>query len=472
MTSVGFTKWPRGRAGWTVALVSGAALLVGCGSSVTAPPERAPVVGGQERAFFPSPLASAEDLVPFELAREIERLHGELLRVGATFEVQASIEELAGRHDLPPVVVLLAQLRRLEGRETDARLLLAPLVANVSIPDTVVPGTGVEADPVSAEPGWAVPFVVDGRAAESLGEIVDAWTRYRHATELGWNGAVGARAAELEPRAIEVLGLRVRDALSRSRVEDAISSLFWLERWAPQEDVTIEAVAAVAAATEDTEREAEALAALVARRPGDRLLLERLAEVALIRGDAASAIGLLQDLLLQYPDDPVLEGRLGVAKVQFRLAVLPQPVQAVAREPLLQRAGFARLLYWLVPGVRIQAAESAPIANDILDRSDRTEIVRVLGWGLLEVQAGVHEFDPERPLRRREALLGTMRAMRFTGTGSCAAPLELNPRPSNDTLCRLGFECGLLDDPDLCLPEAEVSGPEAIALLARGLEPR
>lgn len=429
------------------------ALAVGCGSGGVQPPRVAPAVEGDRRALFPSPTGGYQGDIPAAIALELEQLHAQLLDDGATATVWAAIEQLAAREsNLPPAKVLLAELLLLQGQPRVARERLVGI-----------------ADPQLA---WTAPLIVDGAAAAALDDVVGAWRRFREAAASGANPVVARRAAELEPRAVEILGVRIREAVARGHLEEAVEALYQLETWVPGLESTYEATAAVAAATGDDVREETAIVALLTSRPGDRLLRERLADLMLRRGDASGAIGLLQQLLQETPGDPVLLSRLSVAKLRFRLGVLPPAVQALAKEPVLRRAGLARLLFWLVPGVRIQAADNAPIATDILDRTDRAELVRVLGWGLLEVQPGVHEFAPERAARRRDGLLAALRAMRIARVSTCADLLEVQPRPGNETLCRVAAECGLIDEPGACLPEAELAGSEAVAILGRALEPR
>lgn len=429
--------------------------LVAIGGCSSTQPElpKPPRVDPVAAVFLPDPLAGYPLAVGDALVAAVRDLHRRLLLDGASPLLLADITTFIAREGtFAPAQLLLAEAYTLDRRDGEARALLGPWLAEL--------------------PTWTAARIVDTKAAEAVGDIVAAWLGYRNLAASGGLAVAAERAGRLEERAIEVLSLRVRDGLSRGHLEVANEAAMILEQVVPSADVALEAVVAVAAALGQAEREESALVALVARRPTDRLLRERLAELTLARGDASAAIGILQDLLVEAPGDQVLLNRLAEAKFRFRLGVLPPGVRRLAESAVLQRAGFARLLYWLVPGVRVRPAPSAPIASDILDREDQHEIIRVLGWGFLDLDSGIREFEPGRSVRRREVLLATLRAQRFLGGATCSGVLEMARSPSNEVLCAVAAECGLLEDPAMCLPGAEISGAEAVAILGRGLEPR
>ncbi|HEX9941757.1 MAG TPA: hypothetical protein VGG03_07060, partial [Thermoanaerobaculia bacterium] len=189
-----------------------------------------------------------------------------------------------------------------------------------------------------------------GRAAERLGDLPLAYAAYR---------AIAARsplalkrAGELHSRALEIVSNRLEEALRNQQLEQAEGQLELLRSWAPSEILTLEAARKVAEARGDRTAELAAVKELAARRPGERSLLERRAELELEVGDPSAGLKIVQDLAARNPKDPAMAEKLEAAKFRWRLSQLPQSVQEVAAKPGLNKGDLAVLLYWLVPQVR------------------------------------------------------------------------------------------------------------------------
>jgi hypothetical protein len=175
----------------------------------------------------------------------------------------------------------------------------------------------------------------------------------------------------------------------------------------------------------------------------------------------------IYELLTQrFPADPDLADGLASAKFRWRVAQLPEPVRRAAVAGELQRGDFAVLLYWLVPQVRYGQPATARIASDILDDPRREEIARVVNQGLMDVDPTVHQFGPERPLRRERALRALVRLL--VAAGIPCAP-EAEPAEA-EALCGAAVACGLVHGPQACFAGEGMTGIEAVDLLRHTLD--
>ncbi len=415
------------------------------------PPERAPsaAVPPAHRPFVTDPLAGYPLVpAPGPAARAREGWR-ELTRSGDTGAALALaaelLEEDPGFH---PARVLAAQADFLAGDEASALSRLGPVVEEL--------------------PGYTAARLLQGRAAEGLERIPEAYAAYRSAAAA--SAAAADRAEVLRDRAVEIVGNRFRSALERGRLEDAGGHLIRLERWAPDAEATLEATLSLAEARGDRRAELGAVELLLALHPDRRDLLVRRAELELAVGDASAGLQILQRLAERYPGDPEIRERLEQAKFRWRLTLLPAHVQEHSDQAELTRADFATLVHWLVPRVRTSRAPAGRIAGDILEHPRRDEIARVVNLELMDVDPTLHTFSPERPVRRVTALETLLRAV--TKLGGPAACLRAPPgsSPSWDTVCAAAARCGLLPEPADCLPGATLSGVEALELIRHTLQ--
>ena len=213
----------------------------------------------------------------------------------------------------------------------------------------------------------------------------------------------------------------------------------------------------------------EAGGRLAERRAEDRELLERWLDLELEVGDARQGLELAERLARRYPQDPALAEKLAFAKFRFRLGVLPERVQELAGRVELERGDQALLLFWLFPQVRYGEAGRPRIATDILDDPRREEIARVVNLGLMDVDESLHRFYPEQSLERRSLLRSLLRLLaQAEPPADCAR--DLAPRPSQEAICAAAERCRLIPSVADCLPEATVSGREALGYVQRALE--
>lgn len=434
---------PRLLTGALLALLSFLETACASGGPPAAP---RPAVDLAERPYLLSPVVGPPRPGDPELTRRLAAAFETRLLAGdAAGAARAAQDVLAIDPELDAARVLLGQARLVAGDLAGAREALDPVV--LSAPD------------------YAAARLAAARVAERLGDVVEAYAGYRG---LAAPAVAADRARELHPRVVEVLSERIGDAVRRGRLDEARRELARLRDWAPAERATLEADLAVARAARDPRGELAAVRALLAASPADEALLGRLGELELEVGEPGAAIEIYEQLLRARPGDAELSDRLELAKFRWRVANLPEEVRLLVEKPELQRADFAVLLYWLVPGVRSGVASSPRIATDVLDHPQRQAIVRVINLQLMEVDETLRRFNPASRLRRATALRALTRVLqRASPAPSCVASLDANPSPSREALCSSAAACRLLPEAADCLPDAGVSGSEAADWIRR-----
>ena len=120
------------------------------------------------------------------------------------------------------------------------------------------------------------------------------------------------RAEEIRPRAVEVVFQRLRDELSRGRLEGAEEHLSWLDEWAPAAHETLEGGRLVAVEKGDLEAELEVVRRLVVgsdsstslREETLRSLRRREGELEAKIGDVRLGLEKLEALAGEFPNEP------------------------------------------------------------------------------------------------------------------------------------------------------------------------
>jgi hypothetical protein len=295
-----------------------------------------------------------------------------------------------------------------------------------------------------------------GRAAEKLERIKDAFAVYMRIAQR--SDLANRRARDLYPRATEIAANRIEDLLGMGRPEEAGAELDLLESWAPSEWRTLELVAEYSAVAGTPDRELAAVKRLI-DLGSTKALLRRRARLEMEAGDAGEGLRILEELRLEDPEDLELALELDRAKFRWRLDLLPAEVRSLLNLPVLTRADYAKLLFWLFPDVRYGHPTQGLIASDILEHPHRQEIARVVNLGLMRVDSTLHLFHPEQPLKRQEGLESVLRILsRRSPRPACFGSDDPSARMSVERLCGLAARCGLFLDPGDCLPEATASG--------------
>jgi tetratricopeptide (TPR) repeat protein len=434
-----------------------AALAAACSTApppATRPPARrappAEAIVARERAYLLPPFEGYPGSLAPEARARLRDAWAALVEEGDVAAARDAARDLgeAGERPLPPASVLAAQADFADG---DFAAVVRRLVA---VGD--------------AAPTYTASQLLLGRAAELAGDVPLAYAAYR---------AVAARSplafqrtGELHPRALEIVGNRLRESLKAGRIAEANRHLELLRAWAPDETGTLEAARAVALSRGDLPAELAAVKRLAERRPGDTALLQRRADLELAVGDPGAGLKIVEGLAEHHPGDPALAEKLAAAKFRWRLSLLPQVVRDIAARPELTRADLATLIYWLMPQVRYAKPSGGRIANDVLDHPQRDEIVRVVNLGLLDFDETLHRFSPGSPARRATALRAMVRVLQSFGGGACLGENAGNPQPSQALACDLASRCGVLAPDDDCQPGEALAGGDAVEMIRRTLK--
>ncbi|GMU65771.1 MAG: hypothetical protein AMXMBFR36_20450 [Acidobacteriota bacterium] len=412
-----------------------AALVLAAGCAEAPPPVELRPVAAQLVPFLPDPTALSDpDSTSSVRWRE---LHAELLagRVPSEIRRAAEIELARGAADSGGWL-LVAETWLVQGDGEAALGSLGELPAELRGDDGVL--------------------LVEARARELVGPAEEAYGLYRRLSAR--SEAARQRGAMLEAEAVASVRRRFDAALERGRFVDAARELSTLEVWRPHDLATVRATLALAVARGDAAGELRALRELAARGESDLDSDLRRSRLEVELGDAQAGLTQLEALATARPGDPRVEDALDRARFRWRLEHAPGPVRAAAASAQVTRAQLARLIYWLVPGVRSARGGTARIASDVVGHEAHEEIVRVVNLGLLRVDETLHVFEPDRPARRGEALEALLSTAADSGA-VCA--LEGQGLPGRwEGACAGAVACGWITDVAECLPGGPVSGAE------------
>jgi tetratricopeptide (TPR) repeat protein len=313
-----------------------------------------------------------------------------------------------------------------------------------------------EAMPGSGPGDATLPLLVAcGEAEARSGQAIAGYDLYRQAAARAPERAgITARAAELRAQARDQAGKEAQEAAARKDWAAA--------RLAAGRAIEIDPDSAAAReAAGDVEREAgQGSAALerygeaLQRDPSSRELQGKIARLAAERGDWASAIPALERLAAE---DPSFEAEAEEARLSFRLSNWPEAERAAARASRLTRGDAARLVWWMVPEVRQVRVSAGIIASDIVDRSDRDQIARAVGLGLIDVDRETHRARPDAALTFGAAARLDLRLYALLAPAGSARCLSDRPVETLDPgeAIRVARECGILEERD----SPPVTGP-------------
>jgi hypothetical protein len=163
--------------------------------------------------------------------------------------------------------------------------------------------------------------------------------------------------------------------------------------------------------------------------------------------------------------NPSLKDRAAEARLAFRVDNWPDAERLAARSRRLTRAGSALLVSWMFPELREGRIQTGVIAGDVLERRDRSVLMRAVALGLLDVDPETHRARPDAVLSRGAAAqlllrLAQVLARPGSPTGCLAGSAEA-AKAGADAI-RLAAICGLLSESG----GTSMSGPE----MTRGLD--
>ena len=190
-------------------------LAISCASTSSGPQELVP---REDRYFLVSPLTDYPLSVGSTTERRLTESFGELLAEGNRRGAEELAAELLDRNpDLAPAAVLRAQADFIGGDHAQVLARLEPIVEQYG-------------EYVAAQ-------LVYGRSSEKVGNLVVALEAYQRIA--GTNQLAQSRVVDLEPRAVEIMALRIEDALSKGLTAEAEAGLEELQSFAPQEERTL-----------------------------------------------------------------------------------------------------------------------------------------------------------------------------------------------------------------------------------------
>lgn len=191
--------------------------------------------------------------------------------------------------------------------------------------------------------------------------------------------------------------------------------------------------------------------------PNDSEWASTVAELAMKTARFADAIAIYDELAAE---DPLYSELAEEARLQFKIQNLPERVRHAAVSARLTRSQAAVLLWWLVADVRDAAVPNLPeVAVDVVDRSERPELVRSIGLGFLGVSRESHRASPDAPLSRTEFGVLLRKLGSFVAQGK---PLPACLRPEAVLPAAL-VECGILSDGS----SRSVGGKEGVEAIER-----
>ncbi|MEO6324443.1 MAG: tetratricopeptide repeat protein [Thermoanaerobaculia bacterium] len=191
--------------------------------------------------------------------------------------------------------------------------------------------------------------------------------------------------------------------------------------------------------------------------PGDREWAVTVAELAMKSGRFADAVSLYDGL---SAGDPMFADLAEEARLEFKIQNLPERARRAALSVRLTRSQLAVLCWWFVPEVQDALVPNPPeVAIDVVDRTDRPELVRAISLGLLAVSRESHRANPEAPVSRLEFCAVVRMIAAFVGQGRILPPCLRGDAAGAAPL----VECGILSD----ATSRSVGGKEAVGAIER-----
>lgn len=434
-----------------VTLLVGGGLILGCSSA-----ERpvAPAVSSQPaagvRAYLLNPLESFDLSVGAETAMRLDRGFDALVQRGEAELALQIVGELLTRNDsLRPAIVLSAQVAFIASDYYSVVDQLAPVVEK--------------------SPDYRAAALLLARSFDLLGEELAALELYRG---MGSSSISERRSSALGASVLSAMTGSLDVALLNQRAEEAQGLALKMAELFPDSVESLEANRDVAQAGGDLASELEARRGLWEIVAPSRVEQKRLAELEVSLGDPTQGLEILQRLVAETPNDYDLLEALDAAKFSWRLTMLPPEVASIVESEELTRAEFATLLYWVVPGVRSGAPETARIAVDIpMGHPRRREVVRVVNMGVMPmVDQALRRFGPETKMKFRNALEILLQLpQRFGVATACSERYAANSTKSLHATCNAAVRCGLVPEVETCLQASSFDGDQAKEVIRRTL---
>jgi tetratricopeptide (TPR) repeat protein len=325
------------------------------------------------------------------------------------------------------------------------------------------PAEAICARELAEGPGTLPLWTACGERAARAGDPSSAFTLYERAAERApQRHGIVKRADELRAQATEaVLAAAERDS-EKGRRPEAAAAVAQALAWNPGSAPVLVRAAEVECAGGEKESALRYYRDALALGGVDEEAERRAGDLALETGDYAMAVMVFDSLAARNPQ---LKDRAAEARLAFRIDNWPDAERQAARSRRLTRSGAALLVSWMYPELREGRIQSGVVAGDVLERKDRTVMIRAVGLGLLDVDPETHRARPDASLSRTAAAQFLLRlAVVLTKPGvptGCLAPAPEAARMGTDAI-RLAGRCGLLSESG----GMYVSGPE----MTRGMD--
>ena len=272
----------------------------------------------------------------------------------------------------------------------------------------------------SASPGYAAAWLTLSAAAEAAGDEAVALDAAQRGADLWPVKRWQERARALHQQWI---GDRVTAAIGLLEDDSPAAAITALEPVLAIEPANRDALLVTARAF-NALGEPDRAEAAISGLPRDRDVVLLAGDIAEARGDRNAAIRIyssLRDdpeallkairlaeadadwqtamnLYAELPDSqPEKASGLRVAKLRWRISVMPAYVRDALGAEALDRAGLAVVLVTMAPRVETLPGGQVPLLSDIVDMPSQREIVTAARLGLLDVDRLEHRFHPDRP---------------------------------------------------------------------------
>lgn len=289
------------------------------------------------------------------------------------------------------------------------------------------------------------------------GDLRNALDDYRAAQRLlPADDRVKARVDEIRNELVSHWASEADDALEKGDLAAARRaglSIVELDPGAPTGYQILSNAAEAGGQIEDAFTWAEKARSL---EPSDMEWTEIVAELAMKTRRFTDAVALFDELAAR---EPAFRSRAEQARLEFEIHNLPDMAQKAARSSRLTRAQFAVLLWGLVPEVRDMSGPLiTDVAVDVVDRTDRTQLLRAVSLGFFSISRETHRLGAELPVSRTELAALLRRLASLLRSSSLPGCLEAEaPAPSSLV------ECGILTESSSRL----VNGREAVRAIQK-----
>ena len=293
-------------------------------------------------------------------------------------------------------------------RVTRARSLVAAILIGVAAGCATAPPR----EDASLARARVVAANADADAAD--GRLRDALDGYREACRLAPADArYAGREQELRDALVGKRAEEASEALERKDVAAARRAAVSILEIDPQAAEGYRSLARAAKAEGALEDAWSASSRAHEIDPSDAAWTEFLAELAARTGRWAEAEALYEQL---GRSDSSFREKAAAARVEFRVQNLPPVARRAALSPRVTRAQLASLLVELSPEVRdARVPAGAEVAVDVVDRPERTALVRTIGLGFFPVSRETHLAGPDVPVARTEMVSHLRRLAALAG---------------------------------------------------------